>query len=425
MVTMMFFYMTLLGITMVLLFVGSRLSRWKTLLIVYGFTVLAMAAEIVLIRFWGTDTLSRVYILMVHLPALLLFYFIGYYRGWALIFQFLSAMLFCALIQQGAGLAYYLFGNRLWVIVAAYLLFTAAVLWFLLGYLRPLIAGVLLEIQQGLWSMCLVIAIYWLITVYMVPGYVGLDPSSTAFKPILSLLMVGFYVVVITLFSTAQREAESRHNAQISALSLGQHIPQLCGGHLHHTGDCQGEDPRLGVGAVQVIPLDGEQLLCVRFCPAEGGNPRQGQNLLGRVPCLKCQEHIRPHQQPQLVLWILRPQLPQSLSGVAPPLPLQLQIQNLDLVPQAQLLCRQAGHLQPLGRRGTARRQGLVGRLPVRHHQQQIQLQQLKHRPGRRHMAQVRRVERPAVNTDLHMCSLFMVQIFPLAGPSPSRHPWR
>ena len=220
MVTMMFFYMTLLGITMVLLFVGSRLSRWKTLLIVYGFTALAMAAEIVLIRFWGTDTLSRVYILIVHLPALLLFYFIGYYRGWALIFQFLSAMLFCALIQQGAGLAYYLFGNRLWVIVAAYLLFTAAVLWFLLGYLRPLIAGVLLEIQQGLWSMCLVIAIYWLITVYMVPGYVGLDPSSTAFKPILSLLMVGFYVVVITLFSTAQREAESRHNAQISALSL-------------------------------------------------------------------------------------------------------------------------------------------------------------------------------------------------------------
>ena len=57
MVTMMFFYMTLLGITMVLLFVGSRLSRWKTLLIVYGFTALAMAAEIVLIRFWGTDTL--------------------------------------------------------------------------------------------------------------------------------------------------------------------------------------------------------------------------------------------------------------------------------------------------------------------------------------------------------------------------------
>ena len=40
---------------------------------------------------------------------------------------------------------------------------------------------------------------------------------------------------------------------------------------------------------------------------------------------------------------------------------------------------------------------------------QQVQLQQLKNRPGRSHMAQVGRVEGPAVNTDLHDCpSLFL-----------------
>ena len=117
----------------------------------------------------------------------------------------------------------------------------------------------------------------------------------------------------------------------------------------------------------------------------------------------------RPHQQPQLILRILLMQLTQGLGGVAPPLPLQLQVQGPDPLPQSQLLTRQAGHLQPLLRRGAARRQHLMGRLPVRHQQQQVQLQQLKNRPGRSHMAQVGRVEGPAVNTDLHDCpSLFL-----------------
>ena len=151
----------------------------------------------------------------------------------------------------------------------------------------------------------------------------------------------------------------------------------------------------------------------------------QGQNLLRFVPGLDGEEHVRAHQQPQLVLRVPLLQLGQGVGGIAPTRPLQLQIQYLDPVPQAQLLPRQAGHLKPLFRSGAARWQRLVGWLPVRDQQQQVQLQQLEYRPGRGHMAQVGRVERPAVNADLHTRFLFMVQIFPPEAPTPSRHPWR
>ena len=225
--------------------------------------------------------------------------------------------------------------------------------------------------------------------------------------------------------SLPQDIAVHRRRQEIHALSLRQHDSQVRGGHIHHAGDGEGEDPGLGICPVQIVPLNGEQLLRVRLRSAEGGNPRQGQNLLRFVPGLDGEEHVRAHQQPQLVLRVPLLQLGQGVGGIAPPRPLQLQIQYLDPVPQAQLLPRQAGHLKPLFRSGAARWQRLVGWLPVRDQQQQVQLQQLEYRPGRGHMAQVGRVERPAVNADLHTRFLFMVQIFPPEAPTPSRHPWR
>ena len=83
-------YMTVLGMTMVLLFVDSRLSRRKTALAVYGTTILVMAALVLICCAWGVETAMRLYTVAVHLPSLILFTCLSRYRGWRLVFQILS-----------------------------------------------------------------------------------------------------------------------------------------------------------------------------------------------------------------------------------------------------------------------------------------------------------------------------------------------
>lgn len=213
-------YMTVLGMTMVLLFVDSRFSRRQTLLAVYGITALLLAAVILLYRVLGMTALLKLYTLVVHLPALLLFTYLSRHRGWRLVFQILSAILFCVLIQHGTGLLYYLSGGQPWVLILGYGLFTPVVIWFLLRFLRPLFLQTLLELRHGWWLMCLVIAAYYGIIMYLIPGYVGQELISTILKPAISLLMVGFYAVLMSLFCSVQNEMEARHSAQLSALQL-------------------------------------------------------------------------------------------------------------------------------------------------------------------------------------------------------------
>ena len=213
-------YMTVLGMTMVLLFVDSRLSRRKTVLAVYGTTVLVMAALILIYCVWGVETAVRLYSLAVHLPSLVLFTCLSRYRGWRLVFQILSIILFCMVIQHTAGLVYYLSGKWDWALVLAYVLITPLVLWFLLRFLRPLFLEILLELRHGWWLICLVMAAYYGIVIYLIPGYVGRDLSSTVLKPAVTLLMMGFYTVLMLLFSSIRKEMETRHSAQLSALQL-------------------------------------------------------------------------------------------------------------------------------------------------------------------------------------------------------------
>lgn len=210
-------YLTALGMIMTLLFVDSRLSKWKTILAVFGATVLMVAAVTFLYQTMGMGTLRRLYTPVVHLPALLLFTCLSRYRGWRLVFQFLSSLLFSTLIQHGAGLLYYLSGHRPWAMALGYVLFTPIVVWFLLRFLRPLFLQTLLGLRRGWWLLCLVMAAYYMIVVYLMPGYVGREQSSTILKPAVSLLMVGFYSVLMFLFSSIRKEMEARHSAQLSA----------------------------------------------------------------------------------------------------------------------------------------------------------------------------------------------------------------
>ena len=213
-------YMTVLGMSMVLLFVERRVSRRQTTVVFCGSLVLVLALVIGVYCRLGIETLVYLYSLVAHVPALLLCLYLSRHRGWRLLFQLLSSILFCALIQHAAGLVYYLSGNRFWVLAAAYALLTPLVLWFLLRVLRPLFRQVLLELQHGWWLMCLVMAGYYTIVIYLIPGYVGSELTSTILKPAISLLMVGFYAILLFFFSRIRKEAEARNNAQLAALQL-------------------------------------------------------------------------------------------------------------------------------------------------------------------------------------------------------------
>ena len=80
------------------------------------------------------------------------------------------------------------------------------------------------------------------------------------------------------------------------------------------------------------------------------------------MPRLEGQKHIGAHQEPQLAVRVLLPELGQGVGGKTPAAPLQLDVQGADLVAQPQLLPRQTGHLQPLNGSGRACGQFLVGR---------------------------------------------------------------
>lgn len=213
-------YLTALGMTMVLLFLDSRYSRRSTILIVYGTALLVMAAVASIYCIAGLKTTLHIYTLIAHLPSLLLLLLLSRFRRWQLVFQLFSAILFCTLIQQGAGLMYYLSGHRVWTLVLAYVVLTAGVIWFLISFLRPLFLQTLLELRRGWWFMCLVMATYYIIVIYLIPNPVGSEKSSTILKPAISLLMVGFYSVVLFLFTIIRKEAEARHSTHLSTLQL-------------------------------------------------------------------------------------------------------------------------------------------------------------------------------------------------------------
>ncbi len=213
-------YMTALGMTMVLLFMDSRYTQRRTVLTVCGAIVLLMAAIAAIYLTAGFEITIRIYPLIAHIPSLLLFLILSRFRGWRLVFQVLSAILFCTVIHHGAGLVYYLSGGRFLAMFLSYAVLSAGVIWFLIRFLRPLFIRTLEELHHGWWLMCLVIAMYYFIVVYLIPGSAGLVRSSTILKPAISFMMVGFYSILMFLFSSIQKEAETRHNAQLSALQL-------------------------------------------------------------------------------------------------------------------------------------------------------------------------------------------------------------
>lgn len=208
-------YMTALGMTMVLLFLDSKYPRWVTALAVYVVMVLVMGAVAVLYCTAGLAVTVRAYTLLAHAPSLLLLLFFSRFRGWRMLFQLMSAILFCMLTQHAAGLVYYLSGQRFWVMALSYAVLTVVVICFLVRFLRPLFFQTLEGLRHGWWLACLAMALYYGIVVYVIPGYVGLDQVTTVLKPAVSLLMVGFYMVLMLLFTSTRKEMEAQHGKRL------------------------------------------------------------------------------------------------------------------------------------------------------------------------------------------------------------------
>lgn len=208
-------YMTALGMTMVLLFLDSKYPRWVTALAVYVVMVLVMGAVAVLYCTAGLAVTVRAYTLLAHAPSLLLLLFFSRFRGWRMLFQLMSAILFCMLTQHAAGLVYYLSGQRFWVMALSYAVLTVVVICFLVRFLRPLFFQTLEGLRHGWWLACLAMALYYGIVAYVIPGYVGLDQVTTVLKPAVSLLMVGFYMVLMLLFTSTRKEMEAQHGKRL------------------------------------------------------------------------------------------------------------------------------------------------------------------------------------------------------------------
>ena len=213
-------YMTVLGMTMVLLFLDSRYSRRRTIAMVYSTAALVMAAVAAIYLTAGVEVMVQTYSLIAHVPSLLLVMALSRCRGWRLVFQLLSPILFCGVIQHSAALVFCWSGGRFWTLVVSYAVLSAGFIWFLLRFLRPLFLQTLMDLNQGWWLMCLVIATYYVIVIYLIPGYAGFELNSTILKSAISLLMVGFYSILMFLFSSVRKESEARHSAQMTALQL-------------------------------------------------------------------------------------------------------------------------------------------------------------------------------------------------------------
>ena len=213
-------YLTVLYMIMAFLFMDSRYSRRRTLFIVSGVTLLLMAAVAALHRAVDMDAAFWIFAITIHIPLILLLFTLSRFRGWRLIFQQLSVVLFCTLIHHISGMIYYLSGSRFWVLVLSCTVLSTGVIWFLVRFLRPLFFQILLELHRGWWLICLVMATYYIIAVYLIPGYVGFELSSSIIKPAIALLMLGVYSILMFLFTSIKNEMDARHNAQLSALQL-------------------------------------------------------------------------------------------------------------------------------------------------------------------------------------------------------------
>lgn len=213
-------YLTVMGTTIMLLMADSRLSARCTAAAAGALLAVLMAGLFAVERLLGFSVLLKLYTLLVHVPSLVFFLWVSRSRNWQTVFQLLSSILFCFLIHQWAALCYLLSGERFWALTAGYICLSAAIILFLIKYLRPLARQTFAQIRRGWGLMCLLLAGCYAINIYLIPDLAGVTLDVTVLKCALSLLMSGVYAVFLHLLNSLRREMETQHNAAVTALQL-------------------------------------------------------------------------------------------------------------------------------------------------------------------------------------------------------------
>ena len=162
------------------------------------------------------------------------------------------------------------------------------------------------------------------------------------------------------------------------------------------------EDDLRAIGAAEMLGRITELFVVFRI-PCHGRKTAVGQQILEVVPFLEREDHIRPDNQRQPRIGVTFLQLPYRVIGVALPVSLQLQRRDLNMF---QVTEGQAAQFQALFRCRAPLFHFLMRWLMIRYDQQQIRTQRIQRRDHRLAVAQMRRIEAPAVDGDVHRNSV-------------------
>ena len=213
-------FLTVLGGVLTAVQIDSCLSRTATAVASCGLVAFAIALNLIVHGAWGIDAAILAYPLTAHLPMMGGFALMSRKRNGRLFFQLVSTVFFCMLVQHATGLAYTLIAGSPLVLIVAFFGFSAMAVVFAVRWLRPFCFETMRYVERGWWFMSAMVVLYYVIEMYVIPGYMGSDIFATLAKPLVSLLMLGFYVVIVYMVTSVKRVSEARFEADVMAFEL-------------------------------------------------------------------------------------------------------------------------------------------------------------------------------------------------------------
>ena len=213
-------YFTVLGSVLTRLFTTPRYDVRACWLSTAAIAAALSVVDVVVWRTLGLETFVALYSPLNHLPVLAVTALTCRERGWRLVFELLTAVLFCMALLHLTGLLYLLFEGSLVVAYSILLLATAALLVLLLRWLIPFWRTSVQSLERGWWLPCVLIGLYFVTAGYLVPGFAGDDLPTTTLKLAITLIMIGFYVTLVYLLGVLRAESQARHDAEMLGISL-------------------------------------------------------------------------------------------------------------------------------------------------------------------------------------------------------------
>lgn len=212
-------YFTIVGSVMTRLFTTPRHNARVSWLSTAAVAAVLVAVDVGAWRALGLEAVVAFYSPLNHLPVLAVTALTCRERGWRLVFELLTAVLFCMALLHLTGLLYLLLEGSLTVAYLILLLATAALFALLRRWLIPFWRKSVQSLEHGWWMPCVLVALYFVTAGYLVPGFAGDDLPTTTLKLAITLIMIGFYVTLVYLLGALRAESQARHDAE--ALGIG------------------------------------------------------------------------------------------------------------------------------------------------------------------------------------------------------------